>query len=139
MLPRPKRLVKKKDFMGLATKGRSVFGPIATLRVKASGTQETKVAFITSTKVMKLAVDRNRAKRRMREAVRSVWSELPPAMHLLFVLKPEAKSIPYEDMIAEVKRLIARIPEAMSKPPKPSSRGVKYATKLATPKTAKPS
>lgn len=139
MLPKSKRLTKKKDFLNLATKGRSIFGPYATLRVKPSGTEETRVAFITSTKVMKLAVDRNRAKRRMREAVRSVWSDLPPKMHLLFVLKPEAKSAKFESLIAEIKRLLGKIPEAMSKPPKPSSRGVKHVKKLATPKPEKTS
>ena len=89
MLKKHQRLTKKKHFMNLAVKGRSVFGPYATLRFHEIPGAGTHVAFITSTKVFKKAVDRNRAKRRMREAVRAEWESLPMDTHLLFVLKPE--------------------------------------------------
>ena len=134
MLPKAKRLTKKKDFMKLAVQGRSIFGPFATLRARQAANSDTRVAFITSTKVFKKAVDRNRAKRRMREVVRLVWPDLPPGMQLLFVLKPESKDADHAKLVEEVKRLISKIPEAMSKPPKPSSRGVKFSSRLSQPK-----
>lgn len=134
MLPKTKRLTKKKDFMKLAVQGRSIFGPFATLRVRQTPKISTKVAFITSTKVFKKAVDRNRAKRRMREVVRLVWSDLPPGMQLLFVLKPESKDAEYSKLVEEVKRLVAKIPDAMMRPAKPSSRGVKFSTRQTQPK-----
>lgn len=129
MLPRDKRLTKKKDFMKLAVQGRPIFGPYMTLRIRETLNAPTKVAFITSTKVMKLAVDRNRAKRRMREVVRGLWSELPLHFSLLFILKPETKDVAYDKLIEETRRLIAKIPEAMTKPPKVSSRGSKFMSK----------
>lgn len=137
MLPKPKRLTKHRDFLKIAAKGHVVFGPLATLRIRAVKDEPTKVAFITSTKVFKTAVDRNRAKRRMREALRLLWPELPANMHLLFVLKPECRTIAWESMVEEVKRMVSRIPEALLKPPKPSSRARKQATKLARPKPPK--
>lgn len=112
--------------MKLALQGRPVFGPYATLRVRRTPGEGTKVAFITSTKVFKLAVHRNRAKRRMREAVRAVWPELPGETHLLFVLKPEAMTADYARIVEEIRRLVGKIPEALEKPPKMSSRGKKY-------------
>jgi len=134
MLPKIKRLTKKKDFMKLAVQGRSIFGPFATLRVRQTPKAPTKVAFITSTKVFKKAVDRNRAKRRMREVVRLVWADLPLGMQLLFVLKPESKDADYSKLIKEVKRLVAKIPDAMTRPAKPSSRGVKFSSRQTQPK-----
>ncbi|MFZ2804736.1 MAG: ribonuclease P protein component [Patescibacteria group bacterium] len=135
MLPKTRRLTKKKDFMKLAVQGRSVFGPYATLRINhaQSGTK-SRIAFITSTKVFKLAVDRNRAKRRMREVLRGLLSEIPDGLSLLFVLKPESRDAKYESLVEEVKRLLSKIPEALQKPAKPSSRGKKFTTKMTTPR-----
>ncbi len=135
MLPRPVRLTKKKDFTRLALKGRSVFGPYATLRiVETRPNEKGKVAFITSTKVMKLAVDRNRAKRRMREAVRGLLAEIPSGVNLLFILKPETRSVPFEKLVAEIRRMLTKIPDALTQPPKPSSRGKKHVAKMTRPK-----
>jgi ribonuclease P protein component len=137
MLPKPKRLTKHRDFLKIAAKGHVVFGPLATLRIRSVKDEPTKVAFITSTKVFKKAVDRNRAKRRMREAVRLLWGELPQNSHLLFVLKPECRTVAWEAMIQEVGRMISRIPEALQKPPKPSLRARKQADKMSRPKPNK--
>jgi ribonuclease P protein component len=134
MLPKPKRLTKHRDFLKLASYGHTVFGPYATLRVRLIPGESTKVAFITSTKVFKLAVDRNRAKRRMREVVANLWPILPPNTHLLFVLKPECRTVAWEALTAEVKRMVERIPEALQKPAKPSSRARKQAAKMSRPK-----
>lgn len=134
MLPKPKRLTKHRDFLKLASHGHAVFGPYATLRIRQTPNEPTRAAFITSTKVFKLAVDRNRAKRRMREVVAGLWGSLPPNTHLLFVLKPECKSISWDLLVAEVKRLVERIPEALQKPAKPSSRARKQAAKMARPR-----
>lgn len=137
MLPKPKRLTKYRDFLRIGAKGHAVFGPYATLRVRPVPAEKTKAAFITSTKVFKKAVDRNRAKRRMREVVRLLWAELPANTHLLFVLKPECRDAAWPKLVEEVRRLVGRIPEALQKPPKPSSRAQKHAAKMARPKPAK--
>lgn len=123
--------------MKLASQGHSVFGPFATLRVRHTKGLPSKVAFITSTKVFKKAVDRNRAKRRMREAISLLWSEIPAEMHLLFVLKPESRTAAWDILVAEVRRMLARVPEALAKPAKPSSRALKHRAKLSKPKSEK--
>ena len=132
MLPRPKRLTKKKDFLTLALRGRSIFGMYATLRiVETKGRAEGKIGFIISTKIYKHAVDRNRTKRRLREVLRLLLPNVPPGINLLFIAKPEARDADYEKLVGDIRHMIAKIPEALLKPAKPSSRGVKHKTKFA--------
>ena len=133
MLDKARRLTKKRDFMKLATQGRPIYGPYMVLRIRKLATEHSQVAFITSTKVMKLAVDRNRAKRRMRALLREMWSEVPGGFHLLFILKPIVKDEAYALLRDEVRRMLLKIPFALQKPPKISSRGVKYEKKHANP------
>lgn len=131
MLDKARRLTKKRDFMKLATQGRPVYGAFAVLRIRKNAGHTSHVAFITSTKAMKLAVDRNRAKRRMRALLREMWAEVPAGLHLLFVLKPEVAKAEYGALREEVKRLLAKIPAALEKPAKISSRGHKFIKKHA--------
>ncbi len=131
MLPRTKRLTKKKDFTRLALKGRSIFGPYATLRIVETRPNETsRVGFITSVKMMKRAVDRNRTKRRLREAVRGLLAEIPPNVNLLFIAKPDARDVNYQKLVVEIRRLVSKIPEALLHPPRPSSRGKKHVVRM---------
>jgi ribonuclease P protein component len=120
MLQKSQRLTKKRDFEKLANKGRSVFGPFATMRVRTVSEKEPKIAFITSTKAMKLAVDRNRIKRRFRHILRELFPTVPPSVHLLFVVKPEALKADHLALKTEIERLLTKIPEALTKPAKPS-------------------
>ena len=131
MLPTNKRLTKKRDFTKLGTQGRSVYGPFATLRVRSVTQSEPKVAFITSTKMFKRAVDRNRIKRRLREVVRLLWNDIPKNTQLIFIAKPEAKDADYQLIVTDVKHMLEKIPEALLKPAKPSPRARKIAEKKA--------
>ena len=131
MLPKPKRLHKQRDYMKLAVKGHPIFGLYFTLRIMPAKNTNAKIGFITSTKVMKLSVDRNRAKRRMREIVREIYAEFPSDMFFAFILKPEVKTVPFETLREEVRRMILKVPEALARPAKVSSRGKKVTTKFA--------
>lgn len=132
-----RRLTKKKDFVALASHGRSIFGPLATLRVRQLRTHEnTRIAFIVSTKVFKKAVDRNRAKRRLREAIRMLLPEIPPALHVLFIAKPESKTIEFTQLVAELRRLLFKIPDALKRPAVVSSHRRKYGKTKHLPREA---
>ncbi|MDO8583672.1 MAG: ribonuclease P protein component [bacterium] len=124
MLPKNERLRRAKDFALLSQKGRAVFSPFFTLRLRPSKTP-TKVGFVASTKIFKTAVKRNRVKRRMREVLRAQKTNWPAEMDLLFILKESVLVAPVEDLHASVKRSFEKIPEAMTKPPqarKPKAR-----------------
>jgi ribonuclease P protein component len=118
MLPKPERLRRAKDFALLSQKGRAVFGPFFTLRFRQNKTK-THVGFVTSTKIFKTAVARNRTKRRMREVLRAVRTEWPENMDLLFIVKHEAMTADFQELIASVKRTFEKIPEALLQPAKP--------------------
>lgn len=118
MLPKPERLRRAKDFALLSQKGRVVFGPFFTLRFRQSK-GKTKVGFVTSTKIFKTAVARNRTKRRLREVLRAVQSDWPINMDLLFIAKHEAMTAEFLDLIASVKRTFEKIPEALAQPARP--------------------
>lgn len=120
---------KTKDFAQMATRGRSVFGPLATMRVRRIDSSpepaDSRIGFIISTKIFKRAVKRNLAKRRFRGAVRELLDQIPKGYHLLFVLKPDTLTADYQVIKDEILRLVSKIPETMSKPLKLSPRARK--------------
>ena len=118
MLPKNERLRRAKDFALLSQKGRVVYSPFYALRLRASQ-EPTKVGFVTSAKVFKTAVARNRGKRRMREVLRLLKAEWPQKMDILFILKLELLKADFGELQAMVRRSFEKIPEAMSKPPTP--------------------
>lgn len=118
MLPKNERLRRAKDFALLSQKGRVVYSPFYALRIRSSQTP-TKVGFVTSSKVFKTAVARNRGKRRMREVLRLLKSEWPKNMDLLFILKLELLKVDFKELESMVRRSFEKIPEAMQKPPAP--------------------
>lgn len=135
MLTKTHRLTQKRDFAKLSTHGRSVFGPFVTMRVRSTGEEGPRIAFITSTKVFKRSVDRNRVKRRLRAILRELLAEVPKKIHLLFIVKPEALKAPHLDLVAEIRRLLTKIPEALTKPAKPSPGAIKSAQRRGTRRT----
>lgn len=116
MLPKTQRLTKAKDFSRLSTQGRSVFGPYATMRLRQVKEPGTKIAFITSTKIWKKAVDRNRIKRRFRHICRNAMKDTPDRLHILLILKPDALRATHDELAEEIRRLFSKIPEALQKP-----------------------
>jgi len=118
MLPKQERLRRAKDFALLSQKGRVVYSPFYAMRLRQSQ-DGTKVGFVTSAKVFKTAVARNRGKRRMREVLRLLKPEWPKNMDLLFILKIEVLKADFSELQAMVRRSFEKIPEAMQKPPAP--------------------
>jgi ribonuclease P protein component len=118
MLPKPERLRRAKDFALLSQKGRVIYSPLYTLRLRPSDVP-TKVGFVTSTKVFKTAVKRNRAKRRMREVLRGLKNDWPKGVDLLFILKYGVLNAKVSDLVASVQHSFEKAPEALSKPPSP--------------------
>jgi ribonuclease P protein component len=54
------------------------------------------------------AVERNRIKRRMREAVRANWQILPDGWTVVFNPRRNAMELPFEDLCREVARIFSR-------------------------------
>lgn len=80
--------------------------------------EPTRVGFIASKKSVGGAVQRNRARRRLREIVRRRWSGVTPeGFGLVFIALRSAITAPHESLVAEVERLIADVGAATTAQP----------------------
>lgn len=84
MLPKKHRLAKALEVKRTTARGRSFFNPYAVVKF-VKGNSTPRLTVITSTKVSKKAVARNRIKRIAREVVRSFVSRLQPGEYVIIM------------------------------------------------------
>ncbi|MGC2108033.1 MAG: ribonuclease P protein component [Candidatus Korobacteraceae bacterium] len=107
--PKSKRLLKHADFRRVYDTGRRQFTGNMTvffLRRSALGEQPAagmRVGF-TVGKVLGGAVDRNRIKRRMREAVRLSWQAGEGPVDVVFNPRKSVLTLPFAEVLSEVTR-----------------------------------
>jgi ribonuclease P protein component len=102
------RLTAANDFAALRADGVAHRGAHCLLVALARPGEVTRVAFVASKRGVGGAVDRNRARRRMREIVRRRWSRLPEYGHLLmFVAYRTAPTAPHQDLASDVERVLS--------------------------------
>jgi len=63
--------------------------------------------------------------------LRELLPSVPKGIHVLFVVKPEASKAKHLELVAEIKRLLEKIPEALTKPAKPSPGAMRMKAKRA--------
>ena len=98
MLPKPYRLTKKKDFDRVYRQGRSFFVREMGIKFARNGLEVSRFGFVVSLKVSKNAVDRNLAKRRMREAVRGFLPGMKGGFDCAVLTRPEVKNLKYGEI-----------------------------------------
>ncbi len=91
MLPKVQRLTKAKEFQELFRRGRGVRAGSMLLRVAASKDEKMHVAFVVSKKTAPRAVDRNRIRRLLSEAVRLQNPRALEGRNAVFVALPGCK------------------------------------------------
>jgi ribonuclease P protein component len=107
--PKTKRLLRHADFQQVYQQGRRQFTGNMTvffLRRGASGADEScslRVG-LTVGKVLGNAVERNRIKRRMREAVRASWPMESASIDVVFNPRKSVLQLPFGELCAEVER-----------------------------------
>jgi ribonuclease P protein component len=109
MLPKEKRLIETRDFKRVYTKGSFFSVPLFNLNFMSNRSQLTRVGIVISKKIAKRAVDRNRAKRQFREAVRSFYEILPKGYDIIISVKEKALGASYGDIEAEIKKAFERV------------------------------
>jgi ribonuclease P protein component len=90
MLQKKHRLNKSKDIQDTSARGRSFFSPNFVIKFRPDPAMATRVAVVVSNYVSKKAVDRNRVKRLVREALRLNISKLKKGDYVIIV-RPKAK------------------------------------------------
>jgi ribonuclease P protein component len=116
------RLTAAADFTAVKSQGRAFRGAHCVLVAQPVPGEVTRIGFVASKRGVGGAVQRNRARRRLREIVRRRWPRVPPTGYLLmFVAYRSATTAPHQDLASDVERVLAAAgalsPIAMHAPP----------------------
>jgi ribonuclease P protein component len=95
------------DFQRVWDKGKAWSHPLVILRAHANGTEKSRFGFVVGKKVGK-AVERNRAKRLMREAVRLRLPEIAQGWDVVLIARRGAEEAEYKAVAAAVSGLLRR-------------------------------
>jgi len=114
---RSQRLRRPDQFQRVRRDGRSWTGPLLTLNAVGSNRRGSRCGFVVGKRIGK-AVERNRARRRVREAVRLVFDNIPPGWDLVFVVRsPAVATIEFPHIRAAVEQLLRRAGLWRDRPP----------------------
>ena len=109
MLPREKRLIKGRDFDRAYQKGKRTKTQHFNINVLPNRQALTRVGVVVGKKISKKAIERNRAKRVFREAVRVIYDNIRPGLDIvIFVKKPNIQKLKPEALKTELKRVLEK-------------------------------
>ena len=83
MLPAKNRLTKKEDFNKTYQKGKVFSGGDIAIKIAKNGISETRIGFSVGKKLFKKAISRNKAKRWLREAFRTLLVNINPGFNIV--------------------------------------------------------
>jgi len=102
---REQRLRHRKDFAAAYRHGRTQGNNLLVVRVRPNGTSVTRYGFVAG-KIVGGAVVRNRIKRRLREAARSVGAR--PGLDIVIGARKAAAAVDYRKLRQALAALIKR-------------------------------
>ncbi|MFH0891751.1 MAG: ribonuclease P protein component [Candidatus Falkowbacteria bacterium] len=109
MLKKINRLTKKKEFENVHKKGRSSFDKIMGVKTISNELRQNRFGIIVSIKISKLAVIRNKIKRRLREAVRLELNDLKSGNDIVIITLPLIKDRDLKDISESLKKHFYRL------------------------------
>lgn len=108
MLPKENRLTKKTEFAEVLKKGRVLQGPLFGLAAfERGGSSPAKAGIIISKKVSKLATERNRSKRILRECLRRLIKKVKPGTLMVLLAKKGIAAAKKEEVEKELEKHLA--------------------------------
>lgn len=102
------KISKKKDFDNIFKKGKLSKGSFLILRFLKNNENIIRFAIIVSKKVSLKAVNRNKIRRRMSEAIKK-YKETPIGMDIVFIVLPQAKGKSFLEIKEEVGALLNKM------------------------------
>lgn len=117
MLPKHHRLRRSREFSQVYRQGRKavsahllvrVWSPPPTASAQATA-HASRIGIVVSLKVHKRAVVRNRLKRRVRAALRTLLPRLHSSQWIVISLKPEAAECEYGEFLRELEQLFTKL------------------------------
>jgi ribonuclease P protein component len=108
MLSPRNRLKKKKDFETVFKRGETIKGGAFFLKILNTSTGYSRVGFVVSKKISNKAVVRNKAKRRLREAMRANIPYLKNSFDMIAVALPNIKTVTFKEIKQDVESALKR-------------------------------
>lgn len=109
MLPKTNRLVKTKDFEKVFKQGRSFFTKLMGVKILGGQAKNNRFGVIISAKVSKKAVERNRLKRQIREALRELNKKLLQGFDLAIIVSPNLLKSDFKAIKNELEKVFIRL------------------------------
>jgi ribonuclease P protein component len=107
-MKRTYRLRQPEQFQRVRREGRVWESSLLSLNVASSRRRISRCGFVVSKRIG-AAVERNRAKRRVREAIRLVYHQIMPHWDLVFVIRSSTITmVPFEQIQHTVEQLLRR-------------------------------
>ena len=108
MLPRSQRL-SVAYFNQVMEKGRVTHSPLFLLRfLKTDSAGQTRIAAVAPQKIFKKAVQRNKLRRQMYEAVRPLYADVRPQLHVVIFAKAIAATADQATLKKEIKDIFVK-------------------------------
>lgn len=82
--------------------------PFSLIKIGKNKLLTNRMGIVTSRKVSRRAVDRNRAKRLIRSVIEELWDKMLPGYDILFILKKEALAKKRADFYLEIKNILEK-------------------------------
>ncbi|MCC7165785.1 MAG: ribonuclease P protein component [Anaerolineae bacterium] len=101
------RLKAESDVQRVWQQGRAFAHPLVIVRVRANGLEHSRVAFVAGKKLGN-AVERNRAKRRLREALRPLWSRIAGGYDFVLIARGDIVTVSFIDIQQAVDQVLKR-------------------------------
>jgi len=101
------RLKAESDVQRVWQEGRAFAHPLVILRVRPNKLQQSRAAFVAGKKLGN-AVLRNRAKRRLREALRPHFSQIPVGYDLVLIARGNIADAAFTDITQAVQDVLKR-------------------------------
>lgn len=99
------RLTRQEDFRAVYKNGRLIFGRYLAAHFLPIDNDEIKIGISVSKKVGN-AVIRNRIKRRIRDIISKLITELPPKHHIIIGAKVRSKDASYDQLKRDLIKLL---------------------------------
>jgi ribonuclease P protein component len=107
-LSRRQRLTTSAEFQALFQKGKRIDRP-ALIVLWREAEEPTRVGFAVS-RQLRNSVQRNRARRRLREAFRAARAAAPTRAALVIIGRPASLTAPFETLLGQMRHALAAIP-----------------------------
>lgn len=99
------RLSRPTDFKRVRREGKSFAHPLVILVAAANDLQRTRIG-VTTSRSYRSAVERNRAKRRLRHAIRLYADNTPEGWDLVFIARAGLNQAEWAAVLAAIKSLL---------------------------------